>query len=120
MTTTSRSYIKENPDAPIEAVSNWDYEGVVSLPGHYFNNEDVGLRDAFNDCYSELKTSGGMAKILDEWGFNPDTIPEPGPGFPPGFPEARPEHRQEGPRRPPHGSFVVPAADGADTGDVTD
>lgn len=81
------SFIKENPDAPIEAVSNWDYEGVVSLPGHYFNSEDVGLRDAFNGCYSELKTSGRLAEILTEWGFNPDTIPEPGPGFPPGFPE---------------------------------
>jgi len=80
-------FTKENPDAPIEAVSNWDYEGVVSLPGHYFNSEDVGLRDAFNDCYSELKTNGRMGEILAEWGFNPDTIPEPGPGFPPGFPE---------------------------------
>ncbi len=28
-----------------------------------------------------------MADILTRWGFNPDTIPEPGPGFPPGFPE---------------------------------
>lgn len=81
------SYLKENPDAPIEAVADWDYEGVVSLPGHYFNTEDVGLRDAFNECYSELKTNGQMADILTRWGFNPDTIPDPGPGFPPGFPE---------------------------------
>jgi polar amino acid transport system substrate-binding protein len=81
------SYIKENPDAPIEAVSPWDYEGVVSLPGHYFNTEDVALRDAFNDCYSDLKTSGRMGEILTEFGFNPDTIPEPGPGYPPGAPE---------------------------------
>ena len=81
------SYIKENPDAPIEAVTPWDYEGVVSLPGHYFNTEDVALRDAFNDCYSDLKTSGRMAEILTEFGFNPDTIPEPGPGYPPGSPE---------------------------------
>jgi polar amino acid transport system substrate-binding protein len=81
------SFIKENPDVPIEAVPVWDYEGVVSLPGHYFNKEDITLRDAFNDCYSDLKTSGRMAEILTEWGFNPDTIPEPGPGFPPGFPE---------------------------------
>lgn len=81
------SFIKENPDVPIEAVPNWDYEGVVSLPGHYFNKEDVALRDAFNDCYSALKTSGEMATILTTWGFNPDTIPDPGPGFPPGAPE---------------------------------
>lgn len=80
------SFIKENPDTPIEAVPNWDYEGVVSLPGHYFNSEDVALRDAFNDCYSELKTNGRLAEILTQWGFNPDTIPDPGPGHPPGFP----------------------------------
>lgn len=81
------SFIKENPDVPIEAVGNWDYEGVVSLPGHYFNKEDVVLRDAFNSCYSDLKTNGKMAEILAKWGFNPDTIPEPGPGFPPGAPK---------------------------------
>ncbi len=81
------SFVKENPDVPIAAVEDWDYEGVVSLPGHYFNSEDVALRDAFNDCYSDLKTDGRMATILEEWGFDPDTIPEPGPGFPPGEPE---------------------------------
>lgn len=81
------SFVAENPDVPIEAVSGWDYEGVVSLPGHYFNPNDVALRDAFNDCYSDLKTSGRMAEILTEFGFNPDTIPPPGPGFPPGSPE---------------------------------
>jgi polar amino acid transport system substrate-binding protein len=81
------AFIKENPDVPIAAVTDWDYEGVVSLPGHYFNAEDVSLRDAFNDCYSELKTNGRMAEILTQWGFDPSTIPPPGPGFPPGFPE---------------------------------
>jgi polar amino acid transport system substrate-binding protein len=81
------AFIRENPDVPIAAVENWDYEGVVSLPGHYFNSEDVGLRDAFNDCYSGLKEDGRMAAILEEWGFNPDTIPPPGPGHPPGAPE---------------------------------
>lgn len=81
------SFVAENPDVPIAAVSPWDYEGVVSLPGHYFHPEDVALRDAFNDCYSDLKTSGRMGEILTEFGFNPDTIPPPGPGFPPGAPE---------------------------------
>jgi polar amino acid transport system substrate-binding protein len=81
------SYIKENPDTPIEAVEGWDYEGVVSLPGHYFHPDDTVLRDAFNDCYSGLKESGRMAEILTQFGFNPDTIPPPGPGFPPGAPE---------------------------------
>ena len=81
------SFIAENPDTPIEAVEGWDYEGVVSLPGHYFHPEDVALRDAFNDCYSGLKESGRMAEILTQFGFNPDTIPPPGPGFPPGAPE---------------------------------
>jgi polar amino acid transport system substrate-binding protein len=81
------SYIAENPDTPIEAVEGWDYEGVVSLPGHYFHPDDVALRDAFNDCYSGLKESGRMAEILTQFGFNPDTIPPPGPGFPPGAPE---------------------------------
>jgi polar amino acid transport system substrate-binding protein len=81
------SFLKENPDTPIEAVEGWDYEGVVSLPGHYFNTEDVELRDAFNDCYSDLKESGRMAEILTEFGFNPETIPPAGPGYPPGAPE---------------------------------
>ena len=80
------SYIAENPDTPIEAVEGWDYEGVVSLPGHYFHPDDVALRDAFNDCYSGLKESGRMAEILTEFGFNPETIPPPGPGYPPGAP----------------------------------
>ena len=33
-----------------------------------------------------MKTNGEMAKILEKWGFDPKTIPPPGPGFPPGFP----------------------------------
>ena len=81
------SFMAENPDTPIAAVEGWDYEGVVSLPGHYFHPDDVALRDAFNDCYSGLKESGRMAEILTQFGFNPDTIPPPGPGFPPGAPE---------------------------------
>lgn len=80
------AYMKANPDTPIEAVQTWDYEGVVSLPGHYFNSEDIALRDAYNDCISELKTNGKMAEILTKWGFSPDTIPAAGPGYPPGAP----------------------------------
>lgn len=81
-----KPYLEENPDAPIVLAPEWDYQGVVSLPGHYFHKDDVVLRDAFNDCYSEMKTNGEMAKILEKWGFDPKTIPPPGPGFPPGAP----------------------------------
>jgi len=78
--------IAQKPDTPIESVKTWDYEGIVSLPGHYFNPADTDLRDAFNNCYSDMKTNGDMAKILTKWGFDPSTIPPPGPGFPPGAP----------------------------------
>ena len=84
-----KPYLEENPDAPI-VLAPWDYQGVVSLPGHYFHKDDVVLRDAFNDCYSEMKTNGEMARDPREVGFDPKTIPPPGPGFPPGAPEHRP------------------------------
>ena len=38
-----KPYLEENPGAPIVLAPEWDYQGVVSLPGHYFHKDDVVL-----------------------------------------------------------------------------
>ncbi len=77
------AYVKNNPDAGVEVALPWDYQGLgISTPGQYFNKADVDLRDAWNDCISELKTSGAMQELATKYGFDPDQIPPAGPGVP--------------------------------------
>lgn len=76
-------YIANNPDSRGEMASPWDYEDIgASQPALYFNQNEVELRDAFNDCITELKNDGTLGEILEKYGFDPDSIPPPGPGQP--------------------------------------
>jgi ABC-type amino acid transport substrate-binding protein len=52
------------------------------MPALYFNSDNVGVRDAFNDCVSEMKEDGTLATILEEWGFDPNSITPVAPGEP--------------------------------------
>jgi ABC-type amino acid transport substrate-binding protein len=77
------AYVKANPDAGVEVALPWDYQGLgISTPGQYFNKGDVDLRDAWNDCISDLKTSGKMKELAAKYGFDPTQIPPVGPGAP--------------------------------------
>jgi len=77
-------YVKKNPEK-VELADPWNYEGIgASMPALYFNQDNVELRDAFNDCVSTLKGNGKLAEILTKWGFDPNTIPPAGPGEPQG------------------------------------
>lgn len=77
-------YVKKNPDK-VELADPWNYEDIgASMPALYFNQDNVELRDAFNDCVSELKGNGKLAEILTKWGFDPNTITPAGPGEPQG------------------------------------
>lgn len=81
--TSLTQYVKDNPDAPVEVAEPWDYQDIgIVQPGWYFRPDDVELRDAINDCITELKEDGTMASLLEEFGFNPDSIAPTGPGLP--------------------------------------
>ncbi len=76
-------FVNKNPDAGVELAEPWDYEGIgASMPALYFKSSNTELRDAFNDCVTQMKDDGSLAEILQEWGFDPATIPPPGPGQP--------------------------------------
>lgn len=76
-------YVTKNPDSGFEIATPWDYEGIsLSKPAMYFSQDTVPLRDAFNDCVTTLKESGELAEILERNGFDPASIPEPGPAQP--------------------------------------
>jgi polar amino acid transport system substrate-binding protein len=76
-------YVQQNPSASVEVADPWDYQGIgTSQPALYFNKSDADLRDAFNNCITNLKTGGQLATILTKFGFDATTIPSPGPGQP--------------------------------------
>lgn len=76
-------YVDNNPDSRGEIADPWDYQEIgTSMPALYFNQDNTVLRDAFNDCVTELKEDGTLEEILTEYGFDPGTIPPPGPGEP--------------------------------------
>lgn len=76
-------FVETNPDGGVEIADPWDYEDIgASMPALYFKSANTELRDAFNDCVTDLKESGDLATILEEWGFDPNTITPPGPGEP--------------------------------------
>lgn len=77
-------YVKKNPEN-VELADPWNYEDIgASMPAMYFNQDNVELRDAFNDCVTTLKGNGKLAAILEKWGFDPNTITPAGPGEPQG------------------------------------
>lgn len=81
--TSLTQYVKDNPDKPVEVAEPWDYQNIgLVQPGWYFRPSDTVLRDAVNDCVTELKKDGTMKRVLAQFGFNPDSVPEPGPGRP--------------------------------------
>ncbi|MBX3194114.1 MAG: transporter substrate-binding domain-containing protein [Microbacteriaceae bacterium] len=76
-------YVANNPDSGFEVADPWDYEGIsLSSPGWYFAKGKEALRDAVNECVTGAKEDGTLAGLLEEYGFDPSTITEPGPGFP--------------------------------------
>jgi polar amino acid transport system substrate-binding protein len=76
-------FVDKNPGGGVELADPWDYEGIgASMPALYFNSDNVGVRDAFNDCVSEMKEDGTLAAILEEWGFDPNSITPVAPGEP--------------------------------------
>ena len=76
-------FVDKNPDGGVELADPWDYQGIgASMPALYFNHDNTGLRDAFNECVSVMKENGELAALLEEWGFDPNTITPVGPGEP--------------------------------------
>lgn len=76
-------FVEKNPDSGFEIATPWDYEGIsLSRPAMYFAQANVALRDAFNDCISDLKKDGTLAEILERNGFDPASITPPAPGEP--------------------------------------
>jgi len=81
--TSLAQYLKDNPDSSLELAEPWDYEGIGLLtPAWYFNKDEVALRDAINDCVTELKEDGTMAELLGQFGFNPEGVEPVSEGLP--------------------------------------
>jgi len=81
--TSLAQYLKDNPDSSLELADPWDYEGIGLLtPAWYFNKDHTELRDVINDCVTELKEDGTMAKLLEQFGFNPEGVEPVSEGLP--------------------------------------
>jgi polar amino acid transport system substrate-binding protein len=63
----ARAYLDANPDLPVEVADPWDYQGNFYNSVFYFNKNDVDLRNAYNDCISDLKDEGFVAQSLEKY-----------------------------------------------------
>jgi polar amino acid transport system substrate-binding protein len=74
-----RNMLKENPDASVELTEPFtpviDGKEELGCGGAVFRKADNDLREAFNTELAKLKQSGQLLKLIEPFGFGPETIP---------------------------------------------
>ena len=76
---TLKNVLKNNPDAKVELTEPFTpvVKGKEQLGcgGAVFRKSDNDLREAFNGQLAKLKQSGELLKIIEPFGFGPETLP---------------------------------------------
>ena len=76
---TLKDLLRSNPGAGVELTTPFtpviDGEKVFGCGGAVFRKEDGDLRDAFNQQLAELKKSGELTRLMEPFGFGPETLP---------------------------------------------
>jgi polar amino acid transport system substrate-binding protein len=76
---TLKNVLKKNPDAKVELTEPFTpvVKGKEQLGcgGAVFRKSDNDLREAFNGELAKLKQSGELLKIIEPFGFGPETLP---------------------------------------------
>jgi polar amino acid transport system substrate-binding protein len=78
-TITLRDTLEKNPSTKVELTEPFtpvvDGEEKLGCGGAVFRKADNDLRKAFNGELAKLKESGELLKIIEPFGFGPETIP---------------------------------------------
>jgi polar amino acid transport system substrate-binding protein len=76
---TLKDMLKKNPDANVELTKPFtpviDGKEQLGCGGAVFRKQDTDLREAFNKELASLKQSGELQKIIEPFGFGPETTP---------------------------------------------
>jgi polar amino acid transport system substrate-binding protein len=76
---TLKNILGNNPDSKVELTEPFtpvvDGEEQLGCGGAVFRKQDNDLREAFNGELAKLKQSGELLKIIEPFGFGPETIP---------------------------------------------
>jgi polar amino acid transport system substrate-binding protein len=76
---TLKDMLKKNPDANVELTKPFtpviDGKEQLGCGGAVFRKQDTDLRDAFNKELASLKQSGELQRIIEPFGFGPETTP---------------------------------------------
>lgn len=79
-TITLRDVLKKNPSGEVELTEPFtptvDGKEQLGCGGAVFRQQDEALQTAFNEQLAELKDSGELLKIIEPFGFGPETIPD--------------------------------------------
>jgi polar amino acid transport system substrate-binding protein len=74
-----RNMLKDNPDASVELTTPFtpviDGKEQLGCGGAVFRKADNDLREAFNTELAKLKQSGQLVKLIEPFGFGPETVP---------------------------------------------
>ena len=78
-TITLKNILKNNPDSKVELTEPFtaevDGKEQFGCGGAVFRKKDTDLRNAFNKELAKLKSSGELLKIIQPFGFGPETLP---------------------------------------------
>lgn len=81
-TITLRDVLKKNPSSKVELTEPFtptvDGKEQLGCGGAVFRQQDAALQEAFNEQLAKLKESGELLKIIEPFGFGPETIPDKG------------------------------------------
>jgi polar amino acid transport system substrate-binding protein len=76
---TLKDMLKKNPDANVELTKPFtpviDGKEQLGCGAAVFRKQDTDLREAFNKELASLKQSGELQKIIEPFGFGPETTP---------------------------------------------
>lgn len=76
---TLKDMLKKNPDANVELTKPFtpviDGKEQLGCGGAVFRKQDTDLREAFNKELASLRQSGELQKIIEPFGFGPETTP---------------------------------------------
>jgi polar amino acid transport system substrate-binding protein len=74
-----RNMVKDNPDASVDLTEPFtpviDGKEQLGCGGAVFRKADNDLREAFNAELAKLKQSGELLKLIQPFGFGPETVP---------------------------------------------
>ena len=73
--------VKAQTNNGIVEADPFDYEGIQSGAAFWTHPDEKDLRDALNDCVTQMKSNGKLKDILTKWKI-PLVIPPAGPGQP--------------------------------------